>query len=234
MIGFMVLHVCLGWLLGRTLIQRLFPIVHRRSLHKSSWLGLGLLFIVTLVFQNPILASIDDYLLLNDPPQPAEIIWVLGVEQERYAHAVDLYLQGYGQRLVMSLETHGAPLLFRSETIETNVDAIRSYAERRGVPIEAMMFLEAENTYQEALLAKNYLKDNNIRSALIVSSPAHMRRTSMIFNHLIGDQTKLTFSSVPLAWSDYQTEWWTDRFSLGRVIYEYLSLVYYYAAYVMF
>jgi len=234
LVGFLTLNACLGWLLGRTLVQRIFPSSYRRSSPKGIWLGFVLLIGVAVAFQHPILASVDDYLLLNEPPQTAEVIWVLGISSERYAHAVDLFGQGYGKRLVMSLETYQAPLLFRSDTVQTNIDAILAYARQHGVPAQAMTFLQAENTYQEALQARDYFKDNHIQSALIVSSPAHMRRAAMIFNRVVGNGVKLTFNAVPLPQSDFKTDWWRDRFSLGRVIYEYLSLVYYYVAYVMF
>lgn len=234
LVGVLSLSACLGWLGGWALAQRVFPPARRKRLSPRAWLGVAALVGLALVFQGPLLAALDDPLLLTQPPQVSEVIWILGISSERYPYGVALFEQGYGKQLVMSLQTHSAPVLFRSQTVKTNVDAIRAYAERHGVAAEAMTFLQAENTYQEALLARDYFKSHHITSALIVSSPTHMRRAAMIFQHVVGDGVKLTFNAVPIGQSDYQSAWWTDSYSLGRVIYEYLSLVYYAVAYLMF
>jgi len=191
---------------------------------------------VAMVFYESVFLDIGDFLYVAESPSSAaDVIWVLGSSDERYIYGVDLYEQDLSDRIVMTLGRRFVPKLLRTEQIETNVDAVRQFALSKGL-VESVDFsiYSAENTYHEAVQARDFLIKNNLNSAIIVSSPAHMRRVEMIFNYLVDDSKELTFASVPLGQSDFRRVWWKDRFSLGRVIYEYLSLVYYYFRYMVF
>lgn len=191
---------------------------------------------VAVVFYEPVFLGIGDFLYTTEnPTETADVIWILGSFDERYIHGVGLYEQGLGERMVMTLGRRYVPRLLRTELIETNVDVVRQYALSKGF-VEGVDFsiYPAESTYDEAVQARDFLSRNQLDSAIIVSSPGHMKRVEMIFNHLISDDKKLTFVSVPLGESGFRRYWWKDQFSLGRVIYEYLSLAYYYIRYVIF
>lgn len=201
------------------------------------WAGaLATLVLTTMAFHEPILIGAGEFLIVGDEPKPADVIWILGsmipgAGDERYVYGLDLFQQGFGKRLVLSLGTREVPMLFRTETVRNNADLLREYFASKGVDPGQLTVLEAKNTYDEARLARDYLQKSGMRSALIVTSPEHMRRARMIFRRVVGDAAELTMVAVPRGQSEFHAHWWRDRYSLGRVLYEYVSLAYYYVRY---
>jgi len=235
---FLWCNVLLGLGLGWRAQKRLFHATTNDAVsNKRRCLTWGFVVVAVVgssVLYAQIFSVVGQFLVVSEPPQRADVIWILGALDERYAYGVDLYLRGMSDTLVMSLDTRKVSLLFETGTIKTNRDAIRAYALARGVPESQISMVEAKNTFEEASLARAYILKHHLRSALIVSSPEHMRRVEMIFRHLIGNAARLSMAAVPLNQSKFKVaNWWKDRFSLGRVIYEYLSLVYYYFNYVV-
>lgn len=235
LVAWVVLHLWAGaWLAVCLAAKWTRKVALTRCCAPKGWLPLGVAaLLIAVAFYRPILERVDDPLLWDEPPQVSDLIWVLGNWPERSATAVDLYQQGWAPQLVFSLDLHLAPLWYREEGLQTNLDAIRRYALRRGVPAGAMQFVQAENTFDEALQAKRLVEVGTVRSILVVSSPTHMRRVRMIFSHVLPKDVRLTFSAVPLERSDFTAQWWTDPYSLGRVIYEYASIPYYFVRYML-
>lgn len=159
-------------------------------------------------------------------PQKADVIRVLGGDEERYIYGVELYKQGYGSKLIVSLGERLIPLLQRS-----SADIVRDFASSQGIPASDIIMMASESTYEEALLTKELIKQEGIRSVLVVSSPFHMRRVAMTFKRVIGSEAELTFVSVPLAQSRFDLRWWSDEDSISAVVHEYVSLIYYYFRY---
>jgi len=234
-----VLMFCLAFAFGAGLVsgyvaQRRW--LFRRRGKRSAWALTGLATVVALAaafVHQPVFYAVGDALYVSETPQTSDGIWVLGTAAERYARGADLYLQGFGAQVLMSLGTREVSLLFESESIQTNVDAIRDYVVRRGVPQAAIKFFEAENTYQEAIHARRYVEESGLKSLLVVSSPAHMQRVKMIFDHLVAPLAEVRYVPVPQGQSAFKRTWWEDAFSLGRVIYEYLSIPYYWLRYIV-
>lgn len=233
---FLLFNGITGVWLGRIVERRCFlrkPRVLHWQQRWLAWVLVVVIAVLAIVFHAKIFSPIGDFLMVAKSPQPADIIWILGIADERYAYGADLYQRGYGKKLIMSLEERDVSLLFETNTIKTNVDAIQNYVMRKGIPESAVLMIAAKNTYEEALRAKEYIQENGIQSAMIVSSPEHMRRVKMIFDHVIGNNAQLTMTAVPLNQSRFKRSWWTDQYSLGRVIYEYLSLGYYFFRYIL-
>jgi len=212
----------LGWLAGRLSLAG----------------ALAAVVLATMAFHEPILTSAGEFLIVGDEPKPADVIWILGsmipgAGDERYVYGLDLFQKGFGKRLVLSLGTREVPMLFRTDTIQTNADLIRSYLISKGVNEAQFTVLEAESTVDEARLARDYVQAHGMHSALIVTSPEHMRRARMIFQRVVGDAAELTMAAVPRGQSEFRAHWWRDRYSLGRVLYEYVSLAYYAVRYVL-
>jgi len=235
---FLWCNVWAGVWLGRKVRKQLFPVITSNVVgHKRRYWTWGCwvtAVVGSVVFHVAIFSAVGQFLVVSDSPQRADIIWILGTLDERYAYGADLYEQGLSDTLIMSLGTRKVSLLFETDTIKTNKDAIRAYMLGRGIPEAQLSMVDAENTFEEASLAKAYILKHHVRSAIIVSSPEHMRRVEMIFKHLVGKRAHLTMAAVPLNQSKFKlSSWWKDRFSLGRVIYEYLSLIYYGFVYIV-
>ncbi|MGB9858618.1 MAG: YdcF family protein, partial [Moorellaceae bacterium] len=122
------------------------------------------------------LCSVARWLVVEDNAlQPADVIIVLSGEQgERVETAVKLYKQGFAPRLLMT----GGP-------VEWNVaaaDIMAWQAESLGVPPQDIVLeRRASSTYENAVYTLEILKQKGWRSAIVVTSPYHLRRTRFIF-----------------------------------------------------
>ena len=195
--------------------------------------GLLVLFIIGLaayIFHRPILNGLGAYLVLSEPLEKADIIRVLGGSPDRYLFGTDLYKRGFGNKLVFSFWDDYLPLVRR-----TTSQLIKEYTQSQGIPEDALLILEGISTYQEALITKDLIESEGFRSVMVVSSPYHMRRASIIFDHVIGDRAKLIYVAVPPGWTDFRvSNWWQDEESAVSVLHEYVALVYYYFKYFLF
>jgi uncharacterized SAM-binding protein YcdF (DUF218 family) len=116
-----------------------------------------------------------------DAPQPAPqksdaIVVISGDEQmARFAEGVNLYRQGLGQFLVFS----GAA--FDNGT--SNADVMRSLAIARGVPQSAILEEpQGEDTWGNAIYTREVLEEHDLQSAILVTSPYHLRRAQVTFD----------------------------------------------------
>jgi uncharacterized SAM-binding protein YcdF (DUF218 family) len=118
---------------------------------------------------------------LLDGPQPAPrasdaIVVISGDEQmARFAEGVNLYEQGFGKYLVFS----GAA--FDNGT--SNADVMRGLAVDRGVPDAAILEEPlGEDTWGNAVYTRQVLEDHSLQSAILVTSPYHLRRAQETFD----------------------------------------------------
>lgn len=119
------------------------------------------------------------------------------------------------------------PLLQRSKS-----EIIREYALAEEIPEDAIDFIPAESTYHEAVITKELIEQEQLRSVIIVSSPYHMRRIKFIFDHVIGDGAELIYVAVPEQWTDFRRDWWTSEESTVALLHEYIAMPYYYFKYI--
>lgn len=107
----------------------------------------------------------------NNDPSP--------VFRERINHAVDLYKDGYVKIIIM---TGGVG----EGNIRSEADIAREYAEKQGVPAEAIMMEESSLITAENLEnAKRLMDRQQINTALVVSDPLHMKR-AMLYAYDLG------------------------------------------------
>ena len=181
--------------------------------------GLFLFLLTTRSYWLPFAARL---LMVGDKDlHPVDVIIVLSGEQgERVATGVKLYQEGLAPRLLMT----GGP-------VEWNVAAADIMAEQAkflGVP-EKDIVLEkrATSTYENALCSLNILKKNGWHSAIVVTSPYHLRRTRMTFNNVFrGSGIRLSFYGAEDPWLD-PTRWWLQDRGIEVVGLEYFKLAWY-------
>jgi len=171
-------------------------------------------------------------LKVAEVPQPSDVIVVFagGVGEsgrpgqgyeERVRYATELYRQGFAERLIFS---SGYTYAFQE------VSVMRLLALALGVPSEAIVLeTQARNTYENVVQTSRLLRERGWRSALIVSSPYHMRRVAMVYRKAAPD---LAVRLTPIPFSIfYDTRDRPGRMAEPRqiraILHEYASLVYY-------
>jgi uncharacterized SAM-binding protein YcdF (DUF218 family) len=140
---------------------------------------------------------------MNDTAQSRfDVILVLGtpanldgtispVARSRVLEAIRQYRAGIAPRLLM---TGGAA---HNEFVEA--DGMARFAESQGVPASAV-FTERQslNTVQNAYYSYKIMMAHDWQSVLVVSSPPHLRRASLIFRY------------YPMAWKMQSAPWPSD------------------------
>jgi uncharacterized SAM-binding protein YcdF (DUF218 family) len=137
---------------------------------------------------------------MNDTQQHTfDVILVLGnpanddgtiatVARSRVLEAIRQYRTGAAPRLLM---TGGA---VKNKFAEG--DVMRQFAISQGVPADAVFAeTQSRNTIQNAFYSYKIMQAHNWTSAMVVSSPTHIRRASLIFRHF------------PLAWQVQAAPW---------------------------
>lgn len=116
-----------------------------------------------------------------DAPQPVParsdaIVVISGDEQlARFTEGVNLYKQGFGQYLVFS----GAA--FDNGT--SNADVMHDLAVQLGVPASAILEEpQGEDTWGNAIYTRQVLEEHGLQSAILVTSPYHLRRAEVTFD----------------------------------------------------
>jgi uncharacterized SAM-binding protein YcdF (DUF218 family)/glycosyltransferase involved in cell wall biosynthesis len=151
------------------------------------------------VFYTPIVWLLAKPLEISQLPEKADCIVVFagGVGEsgergqgyeERVEYAVELYKKGYATYILFS---SGYSYVFNEPII------MKALAVSLGVP-EGAVVLEnnAHRTYENVKLSKEILNKKNWNKILLISSPYHMRRVSLVFNK-IAKTTKVIYTPVP-------------------------------------
>jgi uncharacterized SAM-binding protein YcdF (DUF218 family) len=191
-------------------------------------LGLAALLAYGLVFQTPLLWLVAVPLKLTAAPRPVDAIVVFGGgvgesgrpgkgHEERVAHAVALYHEGYAPRLVFS---SGFVRVFREPHV------MRVLAMSLGVPAEAIILEEqAASTYDNVRFVSEILKTQGMSSILLVSSPYHMRRALMVFQR---QAPWVAVVPAPVEQNTfYAHHWGAETWQVKGIVHEYLAIVYY-------
>jgi uncharacterized SAM-binding protein YcdF (DUF218 family) len=166
------------------------------------------------------LTKLGGFLILNKTPQKADVIIVLSGddEGERLRYAYYLFQKGYAPKILIA----GSTSLWE----ETGIDLMEKYLIQLGVPIKDIFSeKQSESTVENALHARRLLEEMGFRSAIVVTSPTHTRRASIIFNKTFTSKMTALVSSDP---KTFQPEgWWRDPRRRRAVLREYFQIGWY-------
>jgi uncharacterized SAM-binding protein YcdF (DUF218 family) len=96
------------------------------------------------------------------------------VYKERINHAIDLYVDGYVKKIIMT----GAKA---KDNSVSDANAAKQYAINKGVLAEDILIEEKSTITQENLSnAKIIMNKNDMKTAIIVSDPLHMKRSMLL------------------------------------------------------
>lgn len=174
------------------------------------------------IFSFVLIISLIDSLNHNysDKPKNSDLIVMIGGDKGRLKHAADLYNNGYADYVLIT------PVI-NEPGFEQSIESAVSY----GIKENALIAdYEAESTYTNAVVTMNYMEENNMTTALIVTGDYHIKRTKYIFEKendgrfqfkyiasLSGDGEKWykTDDAFYIWLSEYIKMWWY-RFGLYR------------------
>ncbi|MDD4878951.1 MAG: ElyC/SanA/YdcF family protein [Candidatus Omnitrophica bacterium] len=151
------------------------------------------------IFYTPVVWFMAEPLKITDTPRKADAIVVFagGVGEsgeagqgylERVEYAVELYKAGFAKNIVFS---SGYMYIFKEPLV------MKALAVSLGVPAEAIMLEDrARNTYENVKFSEKILQDKKWDSILLVSSPYHMRRVSMVFKKT-GEKIEVAYTPIP-------------------------------------
>ncbi|GGH79953.1 uncharacterized SAM-binding protein YcdF (DUF218 family) [Pullulanibacillus pueri] len=167
------------------------------------------------------------YLAVSERPRNADVIIVLGGgDGERALEASKLYKKGYAPYVMLS----NGGLRNHPSTVEAEKEM--GWLKEDGVPESAIIpELQAQSTYGNAVYSKRMMKKHHFKSAIVVSSSFHMRRSHYIFEKVYaGSGIKLIYHAAPTSY--YNPDWWwTTKLGWQFTINEYIKLVGYVVIY---
>lgn len=166
------------------------------------------------------------------PPRADALVILMGNFPERVLQAFDLYNDGLSDRIVIVEESMGPyrALEERGVRIVTNSEQAARAMITLGVPADSITLLpgDARSTLDEAKAVRDYLRGKPGTDTLILaSSPAHMRRASMIFNTALKESpTPVIVGCSPSTYSGFNPErWWRRKEDIQSVLSEYVKII---------
>jgi len=163
-------------------------------------------------YHEPLFIGIGQWLEVESPLGAADLVVALGGPSERQEKALKLLKQGFAKRILFTGPN------FRSRDYEC-----LGITADEGIQPPMMAY----RTYEEALVTKKVVEQGAYQSAIVVTSPYHLRRVRMIFSRVFSDTgIQLTFVSSGNSAFSFNN-WWETHHGRKVVITEYLGLIYY-------
>ena len=205
-------------------IARVYDTTRRRLLPAAA--AAALLYLA--FFHTPLIWTIAEPLRVEDAPQKADVIMALGGGvgesgkvgqgyEERVALAVKLYKSGLAGKIVYS---SGYKYIMKE------AEVMKALSIFMGVSADDILLDDTSaNTYDMVMRFKRLAEKGGWRSAILVSSPYHMRRLKMLCEKRLGG---LNIYYVPVEQSTFYGRSSTVSLSQIRgIAQEYLAILYY-------
>lgn len=148
-----------------------------------------------------VLAVLGYYLAPQDELTKADAIVVIsGDEGQRLTSALELYRDGWADLLIFS----GAA---RDPGSPSNAETMRRQAEKNGVdPNDILIEEGSRNTRENAQNVTELLRERDLDSIILVTSPYHQRRAHLEFTWADDDVTIINYSAKDEDWR--RSQWW--------------------------
>jgi len=166
------------------------------------------------------LAGVGHYLAVADPIAHVDaIIAISGDTGARTDSAVALWKQGYAPVLIFS----GAS---QDPQSVASAELMKRAAVAAGVPADAILTEpESATTEENAANVAELMHARNLRTAILVTSPYHQRRASILFEREFDRRGGITFRNHPADDPDWDANvWWTRDPSRTRTLVELAKL----------
>jgi len=207
---------------------KLFKKIKRKALKVVFIFG----FLYCIVFYTPLVWFLAEPLKISQNPQNADAIVVFagGVGEsgkagqgyeERVCRAVELYKQGYADKLIFS----SGYAYFIEEALVMKAVAVSLKVPETSIILEN----KAKSTYENVKFTKEILDNRKMKSILLVSSPYHMRRALLVFNKA-AKGVKVICAPVPNSLFYAPVPKRREKVNLEQIrgiVHEYLCMLYY-------
>jgi len=185
-------------------------------------------FACLLFFHTSLLWFLAGPLRVQDTPRASDAIIVFagGVGEsgkagqgyeERVEYAVELYKKGFAKKIIFS---SGYKYAIKEAQI------MKALAVSLGIPPDSILLEEkAKDTYENVKYTAKMLDDYNWNSALLVTSPYHTKRSSMVF-FKVSPGKNIIYTPIPnsLFYSHKNN---ASLSQIAAIFHEYLGIVYY-------
>ena len=143
-----------------------------------------------------------------------------GDTSARTQSAIDLYHAGWADVLIFSGAAH-------DKSGPSNAEVMRRQAARQGVPADDIIIEPtSETTSENADYTTDILKQLKIRSAILVTSSYHQKRTLLEFEALSPD---VNFRSHPSTGDNqWSVWWWTTPYGWYLALSEVIKIIVFY------
>lgn len=199
---------------------------------KRWWPLIALLALPVAVYlaRVPILRGIERFLVLNDPLEKADFVFLLnGDTTLRPPRAAALVKQGYAPKVVLCRAEDGR--LVKSGLTRNVTDLAIAVLEEEGLSRDRIVQLPAEggvtSTFDEAFRLRKYAESTGARRILVVTSAIHTRRARWAIEHE-RKGLPLDIRMVAVADPRYdENNWWRREEGFIGTQNEYLKLLFY-------
>ena len=168
----------------------------------------------------------------NAPVHADALVVLMGNFPERVLQTSDLYSAGRADRVIIVEESMGAyrGLEERGVSIISKTTQAKESCIALGIPPEKITILpgDARSTLTEAIIVRDYLRTTGgIDSLVLVSSPYHLRRATLIFDKALDkSQPPVWVGCSPSAYANYNaTGWWRQKEDIQNVLSELVKLL---------
>ena len=186
------------------------------------------LFILVLVFRQPLLVRIGGWLDHPEPAAPADAAVILGGGGlARTVKAAELHRAGLVDRVALTSPESRAPDLLDAQYVRW----VRILVSE-GVPEDAIdVLVPSYSTFDDARHVRDYMNERGLARVLVVTDPYHTRRAGWIIRRFLdpGAREVRVVASEP-AWFA-PSRWWRDERQLLWVLNEYVKFAYYVVTY---
>jgi len=159
------------------------------------------------------------------------IVILMGSIADRVLQAEDVYKLGMSDKVIMVEASMGAYKVLedRGTFIISNTKQVRDAIVALGIQPDNISILpgDANSTQMEAIIIRDYLKDKpGVDTLILISSAAHTRRASMIFESAFRKvEMPVHVSCSPSIYTNFEADkWWQSKEGIQIVFFEYLKL----------
>ncbi len=166
------------------------------------------------------------------PPHADAMVLLMGPFPERVLQAADLYNQGVADGMIIVYESMGPYQLLeaRGAAVVRTTEQARDAAMALGMPDSCITMLpgDARSTLDEALAVRDYISGKpGLDTLILVSSPAHMRRSYIIFRTVLHEAgINACIGTSPSKYSSFRADrWWRQKEDIQSVLSEWMKIV---------
>jgi len=178
-----------------------------------------LCIVAVIVFQKPLLMAVGESLIVSEPLEKADLIYVLAGDffGSRVLLGADLGARGYAPQVVLSGGAYSSSVI----PLTYSGDLAVQFAVEHGYPpalFEAVR-MDASSTIDEARAMGPIFRRMGARRVMLVTSNFHSRRAALVFRLVLPD---VHFCVVPSPDVDYDpNSWWKTQRGRRLVASEY-------------